>query len=137
MTLTQLSTARRGTVRRSATLASPSVRSSLARLRLWWFCRQGLTPTTAPKTIKACIDRTGWLSTSGSTGVYLSIRARMPGVSREAIDRMAVDTVSAMDVPGAHGKPSVLVPRGETALALRLHGRSYRKHLAPHFANGD
>jgi hypothetical protein len=61
----------------------------------------------------------------------------MPGVSRDAIDRVAVDAVAVMELPGAHGKPSVLVPRGETALALRLHGRSYRKHLAPHFANGD
>jgi len=107
----------------------------IARLRAWWLRRQGLTPATAPTTIERCVQDAGWLPTF--TGIYLSIRARMPGVSREAIDRAAMDRVSLVEVPGAHGRPAVLVPRDEMALALRLHSATFQKHLAPHFAKGD
>jgi Winged helix DNA-binding domain len=103
--------------------------------RAWWMHRQGLTPTSAPKTIEECVRRAGWLPTF--TGIYLSIRARMPGVSRDAIDRAAMDRVSLIEVPGAHGRPAVLVPQDEMALALRLHSATFQKHLAPHFAKGD
>jgi hypothetical protein len=106
----------------------------LARIRTWWLRRQGLIPATAPKTIEACVRQAGWLPTAGSTGVYLSIRARMPGASREAIDRAAIDGVPLVDVPGAHARPPVLVPRSEMALALRLHLASYQKHAAAYFA---
>jgi len=115
---------------------SRAVPDPLARLRAWWLRRQGLTPATAPKTIEACVRQVGWLPTSGSTGVYLSIRARMPGASREAIDRAAIDGVSLIEVPGAHARPSVLVPRDEMALALRLHAATFQKHVAPLFRSG-
>jgi hypothetical protein len=68
--------------------------------------------------------------------VYLSLRARLPGVSRAAIDRAAVDGVDVIEVPGAHARPPVLVPRDEMTLALRLHLASYSKHIAPLFASG-
>ena len=106
---------------------------SLARLRAWWLRRQGLTPSTAPKTIEAAVRQAGWLPTQGATGVYLSIRARMPGASREAIDRAAIEGVPLIDVPGAHARPWVLIPRDEMALALRLHRASYQKHAASYF----
>src|SRR5437879_5846881 len=76
----------------------------IARLRAWWLRRQGLGPATAPKTIEASVRQAGWLPTSGSTGVYLSIRARMGAASREAIDRAAIDGVSLIDVPGPHAQ---------------------------------
>ena len=117
-------------------VTSRSGTDPLARLRAWWLRRQGLTQTTAPKTIEACVRQAGWLPTSGSTGVYLSIRARMPGVSREAIDSVAIDGVSLIDVPGAHARPGVLIPRDEMALALRLHLATFEKHVAPLFASG-
>jgi hypothetical protein len=107
----------------------------LARLRAWWLTRQGLAPATAPRTVDACVQQAGWLATS--TGLYLSIQARMPGVSREAIDRAAMDGMSLVEVQGPHGRPSVLVPRADMALALRLHSATYEKHLAPHFASGS
>lgn len=110
--------------------------NGLARLRAWWFWRQGLTPRTSPKTILECSHRVGWLPTAGSTNVYLSMRARMPGVSRDAVDRAAIDGVDIIEVPGAHARPAVLVPRDEMALALRLHWASYAKHAAPVFASG-
>ena len=116
-------------------VTSRSVADPLARLRVWWLCRQGLTPSTAPKTIEACVRQAGWLPTQGATGVYLSIRARMPGVSRDAIDRAAIDGVPLVDVPGAHARPWVLIPRVEMALALRLHLASYQKHAASYFAS--
>jgi hypothetical protein len=111
-------------------------RDELARLRSWWLQRQGLTPAAAPRSVLACLRVTGWLTTTGSSGVYLSMRARMPGVSREAVDRPAVDGVDMVEVPGAHARPSVLVPRDEAALALRLHAASFDKHVAPQFASG-
>jgi hypothetical protein len=76
------------------------------------------------------------LPTAGSTGIYLSMRARMPGVSRDAIDRAAIDGVDVIEVPGAHATPPVLVPRDEMAIALRLHWASYAKHAEPLFASG-
>ena len=82
-----------------------------------------------------CVRQAGWLPTQGATGVYLSIRARMPGVSRDAIDRAAIDGVPLVDVPGAHARPWVLIPRVEMALALRLHLASYQKHAASYFAS--
>ncbi len=107
-----------------------------ARLRAWWLRRQGLIPATAPRTIEACVRQTGWLTTAGSAGIYLSVRARMPGASREAIDRAAIDGLSLIEVPGAHARPPVLVPREEMALALRLHLASFEKHAAPLFTSG-
>jgi len=108
----------------------------LARVRAWWLRRQGLTAATAPKTIAACLRQAGWIPTAGSTGIYLSIRARMPGVSRDAIDRAAIDGMEVIEIPGGHARPPVLVPRDEMALALRLHAASYEKHVAPLLASG-
>ena len=117
-------------------MATPkTVSDPLARLRAWWQRRQGLTPSTASKTTEACVRQAGWLPTQGSTGVYLSIRARMPAASRDAIDRAAIDGVPLVDVPGAHARPWVLIPRDEMALALRLHRASYQKHAASYFAS--
>jgi winged helix DNA-binding protein len=108
----------------------------LAHLRAWWFQRQGLTLHTSAKTVADCLRQTGWLATVGSTGAYLSVRARLPGISRETIDRAAMDGVDVIEVPGAHARPAILVPRDEVALALRLHWASYAKHAAPLFASG-
>jgi hypothetical protein len=109
-------------------------KDDLPRLRAWWFGRQGLTTGSAPKTVADGVRRAGWLTTSGGVNVYLSLRARMPGVSREAIDRAALDGVDVIEVPGAHARPPVLVPRDDMALALRLHRDSYTTHAAAYFA---
>jgi hypothetical protein len=108
----------------------------LAHLRAWWFRRQGLTLHRSVKTVADCLRQTGWLATAGSTAVYLSMRARLPDVSRETIDRAAIDGVDVIEIPGAHARPAILVPRDEMALALRLHWASYAKHAAPLFASG-
>jgi hypothetical protein len=110
---------------------------SLERVRAWWLRLQGLTPDAAPRTIEACVRQVGWLATYGAPGVYLSLRARMPRISRDAVDRAAIDGVPLIEVPGGHARPSVVVPRDEMALALRAHLASYQKHLAPHFRSGD
>jgi hypothetical protein len=124
-------------MKRRASRSSAATTTSLARVRAWWLRRQGLTPNTAPRTIEACVRQVGWLATYGAPGVYLSLRARMPGTSRDVVDRAAIDGVPVIDVPGGHARPSVVVPRDEMALALRAHLASYQKHLAPHFRNGD
>jgi DNA glycosylase AlkZ-like len=109
---------------------------ALTRLRAWWFRRQGLAGRSTAKTVADGLHQTGWLTTAGSTAVYLSMRARLPGITREAVDRAALDGVDVIEVPGAHARPPALVPRDEQALALRLHWTSYAKHAAPLFASG-
>jgi hypothetical protein len=103
--------------------------SGLPRTRDWWAHRQGLSSATTPKTIEACVHRTGWLVTSGSPAVYLTVRARMPGTSRDAVDRAALDGTPLIEVPGPHARPPMLVPRDEIALALRWALLSYDRHL--------
>lgn len=61
----------------------------------------------------------------------------MPGLSREAIDRAALDGMDVVEVPGAHARPPVLVPRDDMPLALRMHWDSYRRHAAGYFARGE
>ena len=41
-----------------------------------------------------------------------------------AFDRAAMDGVDVIEVPGAHARRAILVPRDEVALALRLHWAS-------------
>jgi hypothetical protein len=60
----------------------------------------------------------------------------MPRIARDAVDRAAIDGADVIEVPGAHARPPVLVPRDEMALALRLHEASYAKHVAPQVASG-
>lgn len=103
------------------------------RLRAWWLNRQGLIARSSPKTIDACVRQSGWMVTAGSTGVYLSIRARMPGVSREAVDRAVLDGLEVLEIPGAHARPWVLVPHDDAAVALRLHLTSSEAHVAAYY----
>ncbi len=103
------------------------------RLRAWWLNRQGLSTRSSPKTIEACVRQSGWMVTAGSAGVYLSIRARMPGVSREAVDRAVLDGLEVLEIPGAHARPWVLVPHDDAAVALRLHLTSSEAHVAAYY----
>lgn len=59
----------------------------------------------------------------------------MPGVSRDAVDRAALDGVDVIEVQGPHARPPVLVPRDEAAVALRVNTVSYDKHAAAYFAS--
>lgn len=81
-----------------------------------------------------CVRRSGWLPSGGGAGVYLSILARMPGVSRNAIDRAVVDGHPLADV--RHARGSMVVPREEAYLALRLAQLSFAKYFAPQFSSG-
>jgi hypothetical protein len=105
-------------------------------MRAWWWVRQGLSDASHPRTIETCIRRSGWLPTAGSPGVYLSFRARMPKISREAVDRAAVDGHPLFEVPGVHARPPMLVPREEAALALRLHRMVYDRHVKASIRSG-
>jgi hypothetical protein len=112
-------------------------KDGLARVRAWWFRRQGLAARTPPTRVADALRLSGWVTTSGSTNVYLSLRARMRGLSREAVERAVMDGTEVMEVPGAHARPPSLVPRDEAAIALRLHHASYAKHAAAYFKRGD
>ena len=109
---------------------------SADRVRAWWLQRQGLTPATRPRTLAECIRTTGWLPTAGGPCAYLSFRARMPGVTREQIDRAVLDGNPLVEAPGGHARAAVIVPRDELTLALRLAAASRDRHLAPQIRKG-
>jgi len=72
-------------------------------------------PRAAPKTVVECLREAGWLTTSGSTGVYLSMRVLVPGISRDTIDRAALDGVDVMEVPSnseTHSSPPWILRPG-------------------------
>lgn len=69
------------------------------------------------------------MPTASGPGIYLSLRARMPGVPRDAVDRAAVEGTSIVEVPSGPSRPAVLVPREDMALALRLHGAPHERHI--------
>ena len=108
----------------------------LPRLRAWWLWRQGLTSVGAPRTLAACLRQSGWLPTAGSACAYLSIRARLRGASREAIDRAVIDAKSIAEAPGGHARAAVLVARDELAVAIRLAQASHAKHQAAQARSG-
>jgi len=107
-----------------------AVMHSLEQLRGWWASRQGLTPSTAPKSIEDCVKTAGWLTASGAPTPYLSVRARMPGTSRAEIDRFVMDGTRAIEIPGLAGRPHLVVPIADMPVLLSLHALSYRAQLA-------
>jgi hypothetical protein len=114
-----------------------SAAAARAGLRAWWLTRQQLAPATRPRTVDECVRQIGWIPTAGGANVYLTVRARIPGVSRDAVDRAAIDGNPLVEVPGPHARPPVLVPHEEMALALRLHRTSFERHIAPYIRSGE
>ena len=108
--------------------------NSHAALRGWWASRQGLSPGSAPKSIEASIKQAGGFSTSGAPTAYLSIRARKPNASRDAIDRVAMDGVHAIEVPGLAGRPHLLVPPADAPTLLAFHTLNFQTQLASSLA---
>ena len=61
--------------------------------------------------------------------------ARLPGITREAVDRAALDGVDVIEVPGAHARPPALVPRDRLPSLYDCTG-CRTPHAAPFFASG-
>jgi hypothetical protein len=97
---------------------------TLARARAHWHARSGLARplSGSPDDV---IARTGWLRTLGGVDVYLAARARVPGLSRAALDAQ-VEQDRLRVIPAVRGC-IYLVPAAHAPLALAVAEEAWRK----------
>lgn len=95
----------------------------LGRARAFWVARQGLA-SPQEGSLHDIVARTGWLRTLGGADVYLALRARVPGVSRAAVD--AESAALRLRVVPAVRSCIYLVPEAQAPLALRVAEASWR-----------
>ncbi|HVT60914.1 MAG TPA: crosslink repair DNA glycosylase YcaQ family protein [Thermoanaerobaculia bacterium] len=88
-----------------------------ARLRAWWFHRQGLDGSLSGQSVDKVLEQTGWARSVGGAGPYLGLYARC-GAGREATDQ-AVARLEIHELPSARGCTYV-VPASAFALALKV-----------------
>jgi hypothetical protein len=88
-----------------------------AKLRAWWWHRQGLDGSLRGASPAAVLERSGWARSVGGVGPYLTLFARA-GSSREAADA-AVAALEIHELPSARGCTYV-VPASDFALALTV-----------------
>jgi winged helix DNA-binding protein len=88
-----------------------------ARIRTWWWHRQGLDGSLDGKSPAAVLERAGWARSLAGVGPYLTLFAR-GGTSREATDA-AVAKLEIHELPSARGCTYV-VPASDFALALAV-----------------
>ena len=101
--------------------AAPSLPASSAKLRAWWWHRQGLDGSLRGASPAEVLRRSGWARSVGGVGPYLTLHARA-GTSRAAADE-AVARLEIHELPSARGCTYV-VPAEDFALALRV-GRDF------------
>ena len=95
----------------------------LARARAHWHARSGLaTPLSGDP--DEVIARTGWVRTLGGADVYLAARARVPGLSRRALDGL-VEQSRLRVIPAVRGC-IYLVPAAHAPLALAVAEAAWR-----------
>jgi hypothetical protein len=92
-----------------------------AKLRAWWWQRQGLDGSREGTSPAAVLARSGWARSVGGVGPYLTLFSRAR-ISREAADA-AVAKLQIHELPTARGCTYV-VPAGDFALGLTV-GRSF------------
>jgi hypothetical protein len=88
-----------------------------AKLRAWWWHRQGLDGRLLGLDPAAVLARTGWARSVGGANPYLTLFARA-GTSRAATDE-AVARLTIHELPAARGCTYV-VPATDFALALQV-----------------
>jgi len=90
-----------------------------ARIRAWWWHRQGLDGRLTGRPASEVLEETGWARSVGGAGPYLTLFARA-GTSREQVD---ADTASLQihELPSARGCTYVL-PASDFALGLKVAG---------------
>jgi DNA glycosylase AlkZ-like len=88
-----------------------------AKLRAWWFHRQGLDGSLATKSPAAVLECAGWARSVAGSGPYLTFFARA-GISRESVDAAVAD-LAIHELPSARACTYV-VPSSDFALALRV-----------------
>jgi hypothetical protein len=88
-----------------------------AKLRSWWFTRQGLDGSLEGKPAGEALLRAGWARSVGGSNPYLSIFARTRS-GRQAIDEAAAK-LDLQELPSARGCTYV-VPRAHYPLAMKI-----------------
>jgi hypothetical protein len=88
-----------------------------AKLRAWWWRRQGLDGSLQGKSPAAILERSGWARSVGGAGPYFTLFSR-GGVSREAADAAAAKQ-EIHELPSARGCTYVL-PASDFALGLMV-----------------
>src|SRR5262245_47555982 len=88
-----------------------------ARLRAWWWCRQGLDGSLVDVEPKAVLEQSGWARSVGGVGPYLTLFSRS-GTTRAAAE-LAAANLEIHELPAARGCTYV-VPSSEFALALMV-----------------
>jgi hypothetical protein len=88
-----------------------------AKLRAWWWSKQGLDGSLAGRSAAEVLDRAGWARSVGGASPYLTLFARA-GIGREAADA-AVAKLEIHELPSARGCTYVL-PAQDFALGLTL-----------------
>jgi hypothetical protein len=88
-----------------------------AKLRAWWWHRQGLDGSLRDRTPAEILERSGWARSVAGAGPYLTLFSR-GGHSRAAVDG-AVAALEIHELPAARGCTYVL-PAADFALGLQL-----------------
>jgi hypothetical protein len=93
-----------------------------------WCARQLLPPPERLPSIVDVVRLAGWLQSAGGTGPYLSLRARLPGVTRQQVDEVLFRRFEVVEVPSVRDS-TMLVPRDDVALALAAGRRGFADRL--------
>ncbi|MFE5741086.1 DNA glycosylase AlkZ-like family protein [Streptomyces celluloflavus] len=101
--------------------------AEMARLRAWWWHRQGLDGRLRGARPDAVLAETGWARSVGGSGPYLGLFARA-GADRAAVDG-AVARLEIHELPSARGCTYVL-PAADYALGLRAGASAPEADLA-------
>ncbi len=88
-----------------------------AKLRAWWWQRQGLDGSLAGRTAGDVLERAGWSRSVGGVGPYLTLFSRA-GIGRVAAEQAAA-SLEIHELPSARGCTYV-VPAADFALALKV-----------------
>ena len=105
----------------AASAASTISAATAARLRAWWWHRQGLDGTLQGHAPAEVLERSGWARSVGGAGPYLALHARA-GTRRADADA-AVVRLAIHELPSARGCTYVL-PAADFALGLAV-GRDF------------
>src|SRR5206468_4091002 len=90
---------------------------SAAKLRAWWFHRQGLDGSLANAKPAEVLERAGWARSVGGINPYLTLFARAR-TTRDAADAAAAN-LQIQELPSARGCTYVL-PATDFALGLKV-----------------
>jgi hypothetical protein len=88
-----------------------------AKVRAWWWHRQGLDGSLEGATASEALERSGWARSVAGVGPYLTMFSRA-GTTREQADKAVLD-LQIHELPSARGCTYV-VPASDFALALKV-----------------